>query len=1036
MAQETLQYIFDLLKGKNTLGPEFKKIQKEAENLQDTLKEIGKTSAVVFAGFSASIGGAVKVAAGFEKIATSFNVLTGSIEKTNEVMEILKNSAAGDAFSFEQISDAAKRFLTFGFSIKELDTLLKQTGDVAAISGASIEDLARIFGKVSTESKFTTRELTQLQNAGIPIGPALAKSMGIGEESVKSLAEQGRINFTQFREAFASLSKEGGFAFNGLAQISSTLSGKLDNLGDEFEFLSEGIGKFFLPAFKDAITYVTDLIKEIRKNEALTEFISKALAVGAALSGIIAVIAGVSSAIIGLVVSFKALAIAAQFAGVTLKSALISSGVGIAILALSIGIADLAANWETRTKQMASLWSEFSKAVSAIADNIGTYFGAMLDIMKARFDLAFTIIGAVIDGFVNTKIASIKNLGDIIQKFINFDFKGAKSEFSDFSKIIDEGASATAESINKASEEFDNLKASIESGEKYIPITFQPDLTEVKKAEEEITKPLVKNFSFAGGDTSQISTSISNIVEAFKNNGIVDSIKQFGKESVVVAKSIANSVATAWKNADFSKLKESLVPAFGNAVKSGEEGAKKFLSGAVSAVASSMFGPLGQVAGSIMDLMMMGSDELNKTLDSFLQAIPKIVEQIINNIPVVILALIRNLPILIEAFTRIAIKYGTDPLFWNQIMMAVVTAFIGSVPLMIEGFVKGFKDGLTGGIIDSIKGAFEKLSGFWKNIFKFDGGGKGTVESFLGFDFPFIKFAKGGRVGGRAKTMGDSELNDIVPALLSPDEIVIPRSVALGDEQGILNFLKNLNAISPDFGGVTALASQGIEPRKMGFGGSIGGFFSGLVSSATSFVEQVTGIVDSFGNKVGGVFSQDDINSAIFKGASEVGKYADEYGVGEYLSRFGLDINKYKDLIDSLMRLGLKPDPVAMARHPFDYIYNLIKSNVDIFKSQFKNLIKLPIGMSEGGMPLGTGMTDSIPAMLTPRELVVDRTTTRQLQNFLNGDRKVQQDSGLLNEILNTVRQPLVVQTTATLNGQAFADIILELNRKNARMAI
>jgi len=54
--------------------------------------------------------------------------------------------------------------------------------------------------------------------------------------------------------------------------------------------------------------------------------------------------------------------------------------------------------------------------------------------------------------------------------------------------------------------------------------------------------------------------------------------------------------------------------------------------------------------------------------------------------------------------------------------------------------------------------------------------GKGTVESALGIDVPYVKFAQGGVVPGTAATKGDSELNDRILALLSPGEAVIPRS--------------------------------------------------------------------------------------------------------------------------------------------------------------------------------------------------------------------------------------------------------------------
>ena len=81
----------------------------------------------------------------------------------------------------------------------------------------------------------------------------------------------------------------------------------------------------------------------------------------------------------------------------------------------------------------------------------------------------------------------------------------------------------------------------------------------------------------------------------------------------------------------------------------------------------------------------------------------------------------------------------------------------------------GLKDGL-----DSIGNALSKM-------FQFDGGGKGTVEKFIGMDFPFVAFAKGGLVPGSATVAGDSPLNDKIPAMLSPGEVVLPRSL-MADE--------------------------------------------------------------------------------------------------------------------------------------------------------------------------------------------------------------------------------------------------------------
>jgi hypothetical protein len=58
-----------------------------------------------------------------------------------------------------------------------------------------------------------------------------------------------------------------------------------------------------------------------------------------------------------------------------------------------------------------------------------------------------------------------------------------------------------------------------------------------------------------------------------------------------------------------------------------------------------------------------------------------------------------------------------------------------------------------------------------------------------------VALSKGGHVvPGKAKVEGDSELNDVVPALLSPGEFVIPRSVAKKSPEQILKFIKKIKA--------------------------------------------------------------------------------------------------------------------------------------------------------------------------------------------------------------------------------------------------
>ena len=92
-------------------------------------------------------------------------------------------------------------------------------------------------------------------------------------------------------------------------------------------------------------------------------------------------------------------------------------------------------------------------------------------------------------------------------------------------------------------------------------------------------------------------------------------------------------------------------------------------------------------------------------------------------------------------------------------------------------------------------------------------------------------------------------------------------------------------------------------------------------------------------------------------------------------------------------------------------------------------------GFAEGGyvkkVP-GGYPNDSFPARLTEGELVIDQSNASKLEKFLNNQSS---DTGVLNAILNAVSAPITVNSEVQVNQQTFANIILELNRQNRRLA-
>jgi len=98
------------------------------------------------------------------------------------------------------------------------------------------------------------------------------------------------------------------------------------------------------------------------------------------------------------------------------------------------------------------------------------------------------------------------------------------------------------------------------------------------------------------------------------------------------------------------------------------------------------------------------------------------------------------------------------------------------------------------------------------------------------------------------------------------------------------------------------------------------------------------------------------------------------------------------------------------------------------------------IGFARGGLIPKGFPGDSFPARLTSGEYVVDRSTTKDLQDFLsmqsngnnNGNETV---INLLSQIANLLQTNQTVESTVDFNGETLANIILNLNRNNARLA-
>ena len=279
------------------------------------------------------------------------------------------------------------------------------------------------------------------------------------------------------------------------------------------------------------------------------------------------------------------------------------------------------------------------------------------------------------------------------------------------------------------------------------------------------------------------------------------------------------------------------------------------------------------------------------------------------------------------------------------------------------------------GTADTIKGVFkdvkDSVGNIMKGIFAIDMKGTGPVEKFIGLDFPWVNFAGGGMVPGKASVFGDSLKNDVVPSLLSPGEIVLPRSVTM-DKGMMANLAAALGPQNAKALGVPTMAS--------------GGVLGSIQQGGRWFDKEVVQPVLSTGG---------DILGKIGAGAEEIGGAVVDAlapGTVEFLQ-------SAKKVYDFLLSLGANVDYGALLRDPVNTARNAFKG---LSKDYFQPFVKKAIGLNSGGMVPGYGNTDTMPIMATPGEYVINRDAAKKLgRPLLDGLNSGKTGGGTVNNEYN-----------------------------------
>ena len=101
-----------------------------------------------------------------EVISTQFRTILGSADAAQKQLKDLQRFAATTPFQLEGLAVSTRQLLSFGVAQENIIPTLRQLGDLAAGTGARIDELTIPFGRLQSTQKLTLLELDKFADRG------------------------------------------------------------------------------------------------------------------------------------------------------------------------------------------------------------------------------------------------------------------------------------------------------------------------------------------------------------------------------------------------------------------------------------------------------------------------------------------------------------------------------------------------------------------------------------------------------------------------------------------------------------------------------------------------------------------------------------------------------------------------------------------------------------------------------------------------------------------------------------------------------
>jgi len=291
VAQSTVKLIVD---AQNAIAP-LKRVNQQTQALSSStdklkgrldksnrsLRDTGKSAKVASTGVKGLVGAlrpllaalAVVQSARFVLFQTAqletqtkaLEVLTGSAEKAQKIVQEIKEFGAVTPFKSSELIEVAKRMKAFGFETENVVDITKRIADIAGTAGADIDGVALAIGKVQAKNKFMQEENIMLLEKGINVTKELEEITGMNGETLAKAMSKGKIGADLFVQAIVKATSKNGQFFEGASKQSDTLAGKFSTFIDNVETFAQNLGKIFEEPLKEILDMLNQVAGEFNK---------------------------------------------------------------------------------------------------------------------------------------------------------------------------------------------------------------------------------------------------------------------------------------------------------------------------------------------------------------------------------------------------------------------------------------------------------------------------------------------------------------------------------------------------------------------------------------------------------------------------------------------------------------------------------------------------------------------------------------------------------------------------------------------------